>query len=775
MTRRTFLAGAAAAGVAPLSSLIQNVKPNGELRLWYDRPAHEWLEALPVGNGRLGAMVFGGLSEERLQLNEGNVWGGGPHDYDSPEARGCLDEVRQMVWDGRIEEAQRLLDAKFLGRPAAQMPYQTVGSLRITFLHGDRPSAYHRELDLDAAIARTEYTVDGVKYRREVFASYPDQLLVVRLSADHPASLNLHATFDTPQKHVIGRIDDRTLTLDGVAGDAQGIPGVIHFQALVRAVAESGHVYTSADGLSVQGANAVTLLISMGSSYRSWRDASGNAAAIASRRLDRAGAVSYARLRNRHLEDYRALFHRVSLDLGRTPAAALPTDERVRRFKEGHDPQLAALHFQYGRYLLISCSRDGGQPATLQGLWNESMDPPWGSKFTVNINTEMNYWPAAPANLIECYEPLIAMLHGITVTGSRTAKNSYGARGWVTHHNTDAWRGTSPVDGSAWGMWPTGGAWLCKAIWDRYEFTGDVEGLRRDYPLIKGAAEFFLDTLQVHPKSGWLVTNPSASPENQYAPGKGLCAGPTMDTQIIHDLFGWCIRATEVLKVDAGFREEVAAARARLAPMRIGKAGQLQEWLEDLDMTAPEIHHRHVSHLYGVYPSGQINRRGTPPLWAAARRSLEIRGDEATGWSMGWKVNLWARFEDGDHAFRLISDLLTPARTAPNLFDLHPPFQIDGNFGYTAGVCEMLLQSHAGELHLLPALPTAWPSGSVRGLLARGAVTVDMEWRDHTLSAVTLTARQSGEFKIRYRDSLSSVNLDAGHPTTLLPPGHDKD
>ncbi|MCW3058534.1 MAG: hypothetical protein JWQ02_355 [Capsulimonas sp.] len=729
--------------------------PSSALALWYQRPAQEWLEALPIGNGRLAAMVYGGVDTETLQLNEGTLWGGGPHNYDNPDGLAALPEIRSLVFAGKFHEAEELVNAKFMGKPAGQMPYQTVGNLKLSFADSGDIVDYRRDLDLASATTHVEYMAGGVKFARETFASAPDNVIAVRMTAGKSGKISFTAAFDSPQNITASSPDVHTIAIDGRSGDRGGVPGAVKFQALARVQAEGGHVTSENGKLTVEGANAVTLLISIATSYKNYEDVSGDAPALAQKYLNAAAKKPYARLREAHLADYRKLFDRVAIDLGTSASAKLPTNERVAAFQKGDDPQLAALHFQFGRYLLISCSRPGGQPATLQGLWNHEMDPPWSSKYTININTEMNYWPAGPANLIECYEPLFDMIGDISVTGRHTAKTQYDAGGWVTHHNTDAWRGTAPVDAASSGMWPSGGMWLCKSFWDHYEFTGDEDALRRHYPVMKGAAEFFLDTLVEHPEQHYLVTCPSVSPEIPHA-GGFLCAGPTMDNQLLRDLFDACRRAAALFGVDADFRARLTTARARLAPDRIGKAGQLREWLDDWDMESPDRHNRHVSHLYGLYPSSQITKRATPELFAAAQKSLEIRGDDATGWSMGWKINLWARLEDGDHAHKMISMLLTPQRTAPNLFDLHPPFQIDGNFGAVSGICEMLLQSHSDTIHLLPALPTAWPNGHVHGLRARpGASDIDIAWTGGRLQSATIRPRRDGSLKVRSAGSVS--------------------
>ena len=725
------------------------VRAANDLALWYDQGAGaDWLRALPLGNGRLGAMVFGNVDVERIQLNEDTVWAGGPYESSNPQGAQRLPEIQRLVFEDRWADAQRLVDQAMLGRPVGQLAFQPVGNLRLTFAGGSSGvSEYYRQLDLATATTVTTFVQNGVRYRREAIASAPDQVIAMRLTADKPGAISFTATFDSPQRTTRAAEDDSTILLDGISSDQEGVTGQVRFMALAKAVAEGGTVSTSGGTLRVTEADSVTILISIGTSYVDYSDVSGDYTGIARRHLAAATTTAWKELHERHVADYSELFDRASLELDRTEAADQPTDVRISQFKGVDDPQMAALLFQFGRYLLISSSRPGTQPANLQGIWNEQLWPSWDSKYTINANLPMNYWPADTTNLSECYEPVFSMIDDLTVTGARTAEIQYGAGGWVTHHNTDGWRGASVVDGAFWGMWQTGGAWLATMIWEHYSFTGDLEFLRDRYPAMKGAAQFFLDSLVEEPTLGYLVTNPSNSPELGHHSNASICAGPTMDNQILTDLFNQCARASELLGVDGDFRASVIAARDRLAPMKIGSRGNIQEWLYDWVET--ERFHRHVSHLYGLHPSNQITKRGTPELFEAARRTLEIRGDDGTGWSLAWKINFWARLEEGGRAFDLVSDLVTPARLAPNMFDLHPPFQIDGNFGATSGIAEMLLQSHSDELHFLPALPGAWTNGKVAGLRGRGGYTAGAAWSAGQADEVVVTPDRDGNVKLR--------------------------
>jgi len=754
-------------------SFASDKQADNDMRLWYQQPALNWNEALPVGNGRLGAMVFGGIEQTRFQFNEETVWGGEPGNNNVPAFKEALPALRTLIFDGKYAEAQSLADSLIPRKPKPDnnygMPYQALGDLLLQFDTKGEVSHYERELNIQDAIATTRYVVNGTTYTRQTFSSLSDNVIVIRLTASRPGAINVTASLQT--EHDDARITamENTLHLTGLTSSMDNKKGRVQFYSLLKPVAEGGTVSMRGKAIHIEQADAVTFFLAAATNVKSYKDLSGTPEAVAKTQIQQAQGQSFDTLFSRHKTKYRGYFDRVSLNLGTSKQAAKPTDVRLKEFSKSSDPALVSLYFQFGRYLLISSSQPGGQPANLQGIWNHQLLPPWDSKYTLNINTEMNYWPAEVTNLSELQEPLFSMIADLSETGQETAKIMYGASGWVTHHNTDVWRITGPIDGAFFGMWPMGGAWLSQSLWQHYLYSGDRAFLQSVYPILKQAAQFYLDTLQIHPKLGYLVVVPSMSPENKHPRGASLAAGTTMDNQLLLDVFANVSDAAAVLAVDSEFAQQVDLAQAKLAPMQIGRWGQLQEWLEDWD--SQDDRHRHVSHLYGLYPGNQISPLRSPELAAAARTSLAARGDKSTGWSMGWKVNLWARLLDGDRAFRLIADQLTPAGselkgqkggTYFNLLDAHPPFQIDGNFGCTAGVAEMLMQSHDGELFLLPALPSSWPQGRVDGLKARGGFELtSMSWRAGQLEEVRLHSPLGGNLRIRSKVPLAQKSGNA--------------
>jgi alpha-L-fucosidase 2 len=738
-------------------------------RLWYRQPARMWLEALPIGNGRSGAMVSGGIHDEMLQLNHHTWWAGRPYDPVNPSAKAALPRVRELIFAGQVKEAQQLADESLIARPATQMPYQTVGGLlfQLSNAFDNDAETYERELDLDGAIARNAFLAHGIHYRRDTFASAIDDVIVARLSCDRRAGVDAKIGWRPAAAASLQPSAADALLMIQKNGDSAGIPGALSLAMHARVLHTGGTLTREGDQLIVRGADEVVVLIALASDYRTYELIGGDIAATTARTIDRAAAKGHAALLRDHQADHRRLYRAASLDLGHTPPAELTTDARIAISQPAKDPALAALYFAYARYLMIACSRPGGQPANLQGMWNDSNSPAWGSKYTININTEMNYWLTEPANLAECVTPLIAIVEDLARTGARTARSMYGARGWVAHHNTDLWRATAPIDFSAAGLWPMGGAWLCLHLWDHYDYGRDRRTLERIWPVMRGAALFFLDTLVPYPGTDYLVTNPSLSPENDHHSGQTLCAGPTMDMQILRDLFDRCEKAGALLNQDAALRREFASARARLVPNRIGKAGQLMEWVEDWDMSAPDLHHRHISHLFGLHPSHQINRDDTPALAAAALRSLETRGDASTGWGLAWRANFWARLGDGDRAHSVLQTLLSSQRTYPNMFDAHPPFQIDGNFGGANAMIEMLVRSRGDLIDLLPALPAAWPSGEIRGIRMRGAAEVDLRWSNGVIDQCVIRPRLSGSRTVRCGSIRKQIALRAGRDVRL--------
>lgn len=765
-------------------------------RLWYNKPATQWLEALPIGNSHLGAMVYGGTESEEIQLNEETFWSGSPHNNNSPEAKAHLQEVRDSIFAGKEMAAHRLIDKYFFKGPHG-MRFLPMGSLKLKLGH-DEVSDYHRELNLSDAITTTSYIYKEVKYERSVFASQADNVIIVRIRASKKGALSFEASYDSPLKSTVipiivkdgkKQVNMLSATIEGV--EQEGIKPGLKAECKVLIEAD-GEVEREDKSISVEDATTATLYIVAATNFVNYQDISGDPTKKNDQTLASLNGKSYKQLLKDHLKKYQEQYNRVSLTLPKSENSGIETDKRLAGF-DGTDLDMVSLMMQYGRYLLISSSQPGGQPANLQGVWNDKLFAPWDSKYTININAEMNYWPSLIGNLPETQQPLFSMIRDLSQTGRKTAQEMYGCNGWVAHHNTDLWRIAGPVDGTTWGMFPTGGAWLTTHIWQHYLYTGDKQFLADHYDILKGAADFLIDYMVAYPANGeikkaagWLMTVPTVSPEHgPQGKGTTVTAGSTMDNQIVFDVLSQVIAAAKVLGVDNDSLSTINYALSKLPPMQIGKYGQLQEWLIDAD--DPKDDHRHISHLYGLYPSNQISPYSHPELFTAAANTLKQRGDMATGWSLGWKTNFWARMLDGNHAYQIIKNMLhilpsedretimkyPDGRTYPNLFDAHPPFQIDGNFGCSAGICEMLLQSHDGAVHLLPALPDAWPEGEVKGLQARGGFTVDIKWKDGTLQEAFITSKIGGILRIRSYEPLTGKNLKEANgpcPNPLLAP-----
>lgn len=753
---------------SPLASSSPLVSPH---TLWYEQAAQHWEEALPLGNGRLGAMVYGGVTRDNIQLNENTFWAGGPHNNLNPKALESLPEIRRLITAGEYLAAEALAEKTITSQGSNGMPYQTAGNLHLEFPAHKQFSHYYRDLDIGKAIATTRYQVGDVVYTREVFSSFVDQVVVVKLSASKPGQLSFTAHLSHPATMQFAQENNHTLLMQGMSKDHEGIKGQVKLATLVDVNTSGGSLSQNNNRIAVSNADSALILISMATNFVNYKDISGDALARARNYLASAKNQfthnQYTARKHVHSNFYKQYFDRVALQLGKSEFAQEPTDQRIRLFASRHDPELASLYFQFGRYLLISGSQSGGQPTNLQGIWNHRMDPPWDSKYTLNINAEMNYWPSEVTQLNELNEPFIQMVKELAQTGQQTAQEMYGARGWMAHHNTDIWRITGGID-KTWGSWPTSNAWLSQHLWEKYLYSGDKTYLADVYPVMKSAVTFFEDFLIESPDKKWLIVSPSMSPENApTATGVKIAAGVTMDNQLLFDLLSNTIAAAEILGQDKTQIPVWKKILSRLPPMQIGKHHQLQEWLEDWD--EPQDKHRHVSHLYGLYPSNQISPLTAPELFSAARVTMEQRGDPSTGWSMNWKINLWARLLDGDRALKLMREQISPAMTLdgsvnesggtyPNMFDAHPPFQIDGNFGFTSGMAEMLAQSHDGAVHLLPALPQAWPEGEVKGLLMRGGFVVNMRWANGQIRELKIHSRLGGNLRLRTHSELPAVS-----------------
>jgi hypothetical protein len=749
-------------------------------KIWYNHPAQYWEEALPVGNGRIAGMVYGNPQKETIQINEETVSAGSPYQNYNKDAKGALPEIRRMIFSGLYDKAQDLAGEKVISKVGNEMPYQTVGNLNINYTDHAKVTDFYRELDIDNAVSTTRYKANGVEYKQEVFASFVDQLLIVRVTASKPGAISCDFSLNTPMKNPKrSALDSRKLRLEGITDGTNFFPGKVHYCADLLLKNKGGQVNTNDSVIQVRKANMLTLYVSMATNFVNYKDVSGNPYQRNSVYLKNA-SKDYEKAKAAHIAAYKKQFNRVELSLGETEQMNKPMDVRIKEFATSYDPHLISLYFQFGRYLLISCSQPGCQPANLQGKWNGKVKPAWNCNYTTNINTEMNYWPAELTNLKETHEPLLQMVKELSENGQEAAREMYGCRGWVLHHNTDLWRMNGAVDYAYCGLWPVGAAWMCQHLWDRYLYSGDKEYLKKVYPIMKSASEFFVDFLVKDPNTGYLVVTPSNSPENgpKIKDSKGhLFAGITMDNQLVTDLFSNTAEAAKVLSMDKSFSDTITLMRRKLPPMQVGQYGQLQEWFQDWDN--PEDHHRHISHLWGLYPGYQISPYRTPVLFEAAKNTLIQRGDPSTGWSMGWKVCFWARMLDGDHAYKLIKNQLTYVSpevqkgqgggTYPNLFDAHPPFQIDGNFGCTAGIAEMLVQSHDGAVQLLPSLPSEWKKGTIRGLRTRGGFEiVEMKWADGKLVSAKIKSTIGGNLRVRSYVHLAGLKEAKGENSNPL-------